>query len=126
LSNVPFIQEQSVDLVSQRVQMNSQRAINALKKDIDAGPSLIFEEVEGILKTYTNQEYEVYHGLGRECSAISVAISDGLVIVYAVQDSNPSNLDRKNYVRIKVSPIVISGVNYTEASSPRKIKFWVA
>lgn len=112
-----------------RAQDNFGSEIQRLK--VELKPTLI-EEREGSsqtdpLKSYGQGEYEIFHGLGRVASGVSIAYSDNLCTMYFVgQETNPSNLDRKNYVRVYIQPLSISGSNIVTTTSTRKLKFWVA
>lgn len=112
-----------------RAQDNLGSEIQRLK--VELKPTLI-EEREGSsqtdpLKSYGQGEYEIFHGLGRVVSGISIAFSDNLCTLYVVnQATNPSGLDRKNYVRVYIQPLSISGSNIVATTSTRTLKFWVA
>ena len=126
MAKVDYIQEQAVDVTGMRSQMNTARALNEVNDRIDNSPVLISEQGElGRVKQYGNQEYEVYHGLGFEASSIGVAYSNGLVSIYVVTESNPQNVDRSLYIRIRVVPLKINGAVIETDSSKRSLRFWV-
>lgn len=112
-----------------RTQDNFGSEIQRLK--VELKPTLI-EEREGSsqtdpLKSYGQGEYEIFHGLGRVASGVSIAYNSNLCTVYFVnQATNPNNLDRKNYVRVYIQPLTISGSNIVTTTATRQLKFWVA
>ena len=127
MAKVDYIQEQATDQTLQRVQMNTARALQSVQSNGDPAPKLIEELGEdGLGKSYDNQEYEIYHGLGKEADSISVSYSTGLVQIYSITESNPQNLDRAMFTRIRVVPMKISGVAIETDSATRKIRFWVS
>lgn len=111
-----------------RAQDNLGGEIQRLKFELK--PVLV-EEREGSsqtspLKSYGQGEYEIFHGLGRPVSSISIAYNDNLCSLYVVnQATNPSGLDRNNYVRVYIQPLSISGSNIVTTTSTRQLKFWV-
>lgn len=127
MAKVDYIQEQATDQTLQRVQMNTARALQSVQNNGAPAPKLIEELGEdGLGKSYDNQEYEIYHGLGKEADSISVSYSTGLVQIYSITESNPQNLDRTMFTRIRVVPMKISGVAIETDSATRKIRFWVS
>lgn len=112
-----------------RAQDNIGRKFNQLENKTE--PSLV-EEREGSsqtdqLKSYGQGEYEIYHNLGKQAVACSIASSDGLCTIYMVsQDTNPDNLDRKKFVRVYIQPLTTSGSNIVTTTANRKLSFWVA
>lgn len=123
MARVDYLQEQGTDLITQRVQMNTAKALQRFSQN---EPVLIEEPGEnGQIKAYTDQEYEIYHNQGKELSAISVAYANGMVQIYSIPDSNPDNLDRRIYARIRVVPLKINGVAIETDTTARNIRFWV-
>ena len=107
----------NTDINSQRMQDNSLQAIKLINDKLDKMPKLISEQENGTDKIYNDGvQYEVFHNLGRVCTALSVAYSTSPENCFVVEDSNPSNLDRSKYVRVGV---------FLPFGGTAKLKFWV-
>jgi hypothetical protein len=127
MAKVDYLQEQATDPTLQRIQMNTARALQSVQNNAAPTAQLIAEVgSDGQVKSYDAQEYEIYHALGKEADAISIASSNGLVQIYSVTDSNPQSLDRAMFTRIKVVPLKINGVAIETDTTGRQIRFWVS
>ena len=122
-----LVRQETDDIQSQFIQNNTENALKAIDRRMGKSVSLVEEVFNDLPKVYIEQEYEVYHNLGKICSGIAVAYSDGLVTIYVVPDSNPDERDRQKYVRIKVVPLaIVATVIQTDTVTPeRTLKFWV-
>lgn len=119
------------DLPTQRLQENVSKKSSDLEKKISDTGTIVFEtektdnSTAEAVKSYATGEFEIFHGLNKEISSLFASPIDGMAIVNLLT-TNPDNKDRKQYFRVNIVSVKISGSNIVTDSVSKKIKFMVA